>query len=113
MNASRSRSFLWPILAFLLILFCAIPAEAKHLVGGSVSYKYLGRSGPNLKFYKYRVILTVYRDALGGGPQFDEPILIGLYDNGPGQALMQTFSVEPASVVGKRVDPVAAGTPCK
>lgn len=82
------------------------------MVGGSVSYKYLGRSGPNNKYYKYRITFTVYRDATGGGPVFDDPIIIGVYDNGSKQ-LIQTRNLSPASTIGKKVTPVAAGTPCK
>jgi gliding motility-associated-like protein len=114
MPAFRRKPFLlWPLLAFLLIFFAGIPAQAKHLVGGSVSYKYIGRSGPNNKYYKYRVIITVYRDATGGGPVFDNPITIGLYSAGGSRPIIESKSVFPASETGKKINPVSAGTPCK
>ena len=65
----------------LLLLFCfAIPSTllATHIVGGEVSYTYLGND-------EYEIVLTVYRDCGPTNPNqtdFDNPAYFGIYDNG-------------------------------
>jgi gliding motility-associated-like protein len=108
---SRIRKpWFWPLLALLFFFLSCVPVDAKHLVGGSVSYKYLGRSGPNLKYYKYRVSITVYRDATGGGPDFDDPVTIGVYDNAGSKPLLFTTSINLGSQ--RLIKPVSGGSPC-
>lgn len=62
---------------YLLILFVfAFPALrcfATHIVGGEMNYHYIANN-------QYEVTLTVYRDCFNGVPPFDNPAIIGVYD---------------------------------
>lgn len=63
---------------FFFIVFFAIylnNLNAKHIVGGVMSYTCLGNN-------KYKIKLKVYRDCLGGGAGFDSPAEIGVYKCG-------------------------------
>jgi gliding motility-associated-like protein len=54
--------------------------HATHLMGGSMTYQYIGVSGPNLQ---YRVTLKIYRycDASGGGTAgLDASMFLGIYN---------------------------------
>jgi hypothetical protein len=46
------------ILVILLCMVCALMAQASHIIGGQVYYKYLGTNGTNLK---YSITLKLYR----------------------------------------------------
>jgi gliding motility-associated-like protein len=60
--------------------------SATHLVGGSMSYEYLGANGNGT--YKYRITLKIYRDCrktvVG---DFDQSINIGVYEDDSNKAL--------------------------
>lgn len=60
----------------LSILFSAISIEsfATHIVGGTLTYDYLGGN-------QYRIYLTVYRDCLGGQAPFDNPAVVGIFNS--------------------------------
>lgn len=63
---------------FVFILFAPLLAKASHLVGGSMSYEYLGQSGSN---YRYRVTLKMYRDCQTSATEFDPSITVAAYEN--------------------------------
>lgn len=66
---------------FLLMLFAiAFEASATHLLGGIMTYKYLGRTGPGQTKAIYLITITVYRDCLNGQADFDDPLKLGIYD---------------------------------
>jgi gliding motility-associated-like protein len=46
------------LLVILLCMVCALMAQASHIIGGQVYYKYLGQSGNNLQ---YSITLKLYR----------------------------------------------------
>lgn len=52
-----------------VLFFCVQSIHAKHIVGGEITYECLGNVGANSK--KYEVTVTIYRDALSGGAEFD------------------------------------------
>lgn len=54
-----------------MVIFAGI-VQAKHIVGGVMSYQCLGNN-------QYRFTLKVYRDCAGGGAPFDSPAQIGVY----------------------------------
>lgn len=64
---------------FLLLAFIGLAggAKATHLVGGSMSYQYVGRLGNGN--FQYRVTLKVYRDCDASQVPFDPKISIGVY----------------------------------
>ena len=59
----------------LAVLLSAISIEsfATHIVGGTLTYEYLGGN-------QYRIHLTVYRDCFGGQAPFDDPAVVGVFD---------------------------------
>ena len=48
-------------------------ANATHIVGGELNYKYLGSN-------RYEVLLTIYRDCWYGVVGFDNPAAVGIFD---------------------------------
>jgi gliding motility-associated-like protein len=65
---------------FLILLVLSIGrASATHIVGGEVTYKYLGIVAGG---YSYRVSLNIYEDCLNGTPSAiaaDDPAFIGVF----------------------------------
>ncbi len=58
----------------LAALFSFHLASATHIVGGTISYEYLGNND-------YKIRLEVLRDCENGQPDFDNPAIIGIYDD--------------------------------
>ena len=58
------------LISLALITFST---RASHIVGGDIYYDYLGSN--NYKFY-----VSVYRDCLSTGAQFDNPLALAVYD---------------------------------
>ncbi len=74
----------------LLLLFTFVKINATHIVGGEISYDYLG--GGN-----YRIILKVYRDCFNGVPPLDGdgggiPAIITVRTN-LGDSLIGTYNI--------------------
>lgn len=65
----------------VLLFFAALSVKATHLVGGHMSYQYLGRLGNGN--FQYRVTLKIYRDCAASTVPFDDDITITAY-NGSG-----------------------------
>jgi len=64
---------------YILVLwtvFGCLPGtlHATHIVGGEITYRCLGGQ-------TYQVMLTVYRDCYNGRPPFDDPAIVGVYEN--------------------------------
>ncbi len=53
--------------------------QAKHIVGGEVTYKVLKTDGVLGGRAKYEIKFTIYRDALSGGAEFDPVGYFGIY----------------------------------
>ncbi len=58
----------------LLFLICQIKSFATHIVGGEITYTYLGN-------FNYEIRLLVYRDCFNGLAGFDLPAKITVYDD--------------------------------
>lgn len=69
----RISNFLAGLFLFFSFLFFCKPAQATHIVGGEMTYVYLGNNN-------YRITLTIYRDCFYGVPPFDNPAAIGVFD---------------------------------
>lgn len=74
------------ILPFLFFLFSIQPLFATHIVGGSISYEYLGNN-------EYNITLEVLRDCYNGNPAafFDDPAKLGIFDSN--NILVDSFSI--------------------
>ena len=67
------------IFTLLLLLFIGISAQARHIIGGEMTYECLGIDTLN-NTVRYRFTLKVYRDCYGGGANFDDPAEIGIFE---------------------------------
>lgn len=77
-------------LLFTIVVCCiAFSAQATHLVGGSMSYQYIGRLGNGN--FQYRVTLKVYRDCAASTVLFDDEITVGAYNNTGSRSLVNAF----------------------
>lgn len=66
-----------------LSLFFMNPTQASHLMGGNLSYEYLGLNGTTGN-YDYRVTLNIYRLCDPGSSQLPGTMLLGAYQDNPG-----------------------------
>ena len=77
-------------LNFLLAIFLVLPdiSFATHLMGGSITYEYKGRSGSN---YRYLITVEMYRDAFSSTSPvpFDNSIAVGIYYNNTSRSRYQ------------------------
>ncbi len=65
----------------IIFLFAAVQTKASHIVGGEVTYKFLGANDSG---NHYRVSLVIYEDCQNGQPsaiQADNPANLAVYDN--------------------------------
>lgn len=99
---------LYAILCFLSGLFIFTDVSATHLVGGSMSYEYLGLQ--NNGNYRYRVTIKMYRDCAASTVPFDQEIDIGIYNNNADRTLSKTMTVPLITEIP--VDPPSGGSNC-
>ena len=100
-NLRFSRPFHRILLfVFSLVFFANVPAEATHLIGGSITYTYLGTTrGTNL--HRYLVKVDMFRDcSIYHLPQgqtqptpFDPTIDVGVYERTGDTALYTDISI--------------------
>jgi gliding motility-associated-like protein len=123
---SKSIScFVFPLIkfifsAFAFLAFISLPSKvsATHLVGGSITYKYLGiYSG----YYRFQVTVDMFRDAIPPSTQptptpFDQQIDIAVYErtrNSAGDTLLLTTLTVDITTPENRVQPPKASIHCK
>jgi gliding motility-associated-like protein len=93
----------WPILAFVLSLFCPLSSFAMHIIGGEITYEYVEAVGAGQSRYKFT--LKVYRDCNGGGAPFDASAFISIYrGNINSSSRIGTIQVGPPSI--SKIQPV-------
>lgn len=76
-------------------------ARGSHIVGGDVYYDYLGSNN-------YRFYITVYRDCLSNGADFDDPLSLAIYTQNSSVPVQSLYVPFPGSVVL----PVVFNNPC-
>jgi gliding motility-associated-like protein len=105
-----ARKTLGPVLLWL-ILVClpTSPALAKHLVGGSVTYKFIQVING---YYQYRITVDMFRDCLDPqAPRLDDSIIMGFYEaSGNSSAIFTSLSIPMVSL--DNVNPVSGGSKC-
>ena len=99
---------LYTILCFLSGLFFFTDAGATHLVGGSMSYEYLGLQ--NNGNYRYRITIKMYRDCAASTVPFDDEIDVGFYNNNSERTLSKILTVPKITEIP--VDPPSGGSNC-
>lgn len=60
------------------MILLTVSIHARHLIGGVITYECLG-DGMVLNTKNYRFTMKIYRDCYGGGAEYDNPALMGLY----------------------------------
>lgn len=86
------------IISFLLLF--PFLGKSAHIVGGEIYYDYLGSN-------QYRIYVSVYRDCLSGGAEFDDPLSLGIFDQNSN--LYQNVLIP---YTGKTFVPVVFNNPC-
>jgi gliding motility-associated-like protein len=101
------KRFLFQILFFILL----VPlAQATHLIGGSMSYQYLGQNTKGN--FRYKITLHMYRDCkqnVAGTVQFDPKIKIGIYHSNTPKSKYKTVEF---ALVYKNLVPAPGRTDC-
>ncbi len=75
----------WPLLVWLLLL--AGPAQATHLLGGEMTYRYLDANGPAAAPVRYELTVTIYNSSTPGAAPPNTNALVGIYDAQTGEKL--------------------------
>ena len=65
------------VIATLAALFIPLAVEARHIIGGEITYECLGPTTGNSRQYRFK--MKVYRDCGGNGAEFDDPAQIAIY----------------------------------
>ncbi|MFN0016161.1 MAG: PKD domain-containing protein [Saprospiraceae bacterium] len=94
--------FFTPVL--LAAVFCLpAPLFARHIIGGEITYRYLGTNAANENRYEFT--MKIYRDCFGGGAGFDSPGQISIFRGKYTSSLLMTsFQISPQSIT--RLQPV-------
>jgi gliding motility-associated-like protein len=69
------------ILICLFVLSCPRFVKASHIMGGVISYEYLGRNAANPKQINYKFTMRIYRDQFSNS-QLDNVATIGVFMSG-------------------------------
>ncbi|MBK6362646.1 MAG: gliding motility-associated C-terminal domain-containing protein [Saprospiraceae bacterium] len=96
------------IILFLFIAWLPCEVSALHIVGGDVTYKCLGQSGNTVRF---RVLFTMYRDAVSGGAPFDNDAIFGVY-RGNNNNWTYVTQVDQQNVKNVSTIPIITPNPC-
>ncbi|OUJ74184.1 T9SS type B sorting domain-containing protein [Hymenobacter crusticola] len=83
------------LVAWLVLLIVqVVPAAASHLIGGDISYRYLGVSPANNTLYRYRITALIYINSdctpgtnLSNVPDGRSNIFVSLYDKASGNRI--------------------------
>ncbi len=86
-------------LSLLFSLLALTGAQARHILGGYMTYRHVGDS--------VLVKMVIYRDCLGGGAPFDNPASIAVYRDG---VLFQEVMVTALAI--ENITPLPSDFPC-
>jgi len=88
---SFNKSYLFFLFLGFFILLTSQSAFSRHLIGGSITYKYLGTTS-NGKL-KFKVTVDMFRDCSDstGALFFDQTITLAIYERKPGDAFGDTL----------------------
>jgi gliding motility-associated-like protein len=79
---NKPNAYFWKLMLFLMLIAAPVLLNATHLVGGSMSYEYVGKN--NNGTFRYKITLKIYRDCQTSSTQFDQNIELGAYEEGLG-----------------------------
>lgn len=91
----------------LIGILCSSELQAKHIVGGDVTYKCRGINGNKVTF---EITFTMYRDSKGGGASFDNNAVFGIFkQSGNGWNFVEEYIRQPIDIGVIDID---TGNPC-
>lgn len=102
------RSFSY-YLFFIVLLFSSQRMDARHIIGGDISYECMGMDTIN-GTVTFKFVCTVYRDCFGGGAEFDPNFEFGIYV-GRGSN-WSVFEIRNVNLSSKRFIPIDTANPC-
>lgn len=106
MIKNKYSVFFISILVFVGI-FISSDLQAKHIVGGDVTYRCKGIVGNSVTF---EITFTMYRDSKGGGANFDNGAGFGIFKgNGENWVFQRVIPRNPSNVGAINID---TGNPC-
>jgi gliding motility-associated-like protein len=88
------------VLIFTAILL-SFSSKSSHIVGGDIYYDYLGNN-------QYKIYISVFRDCLSNGADFDSPLPLGIFAS---NSNLLVLSVD-VPYSGKNNVPVTFNNPC-
>ncbi|MCX6352742.1 MAG: gliding motility-associated C-terminal domain-containing protein [Bacteroidetes bacterium] len=106
MKLRQLHFFLLSVIIFLL----PFSGYSTHLVGGSLSYTYLGKNTSTGK-YEYKITVSMYRDCKSQ-TQFDTDIDVGLYEDDGSGSLQNKYSLTLSNPKINSIDPQDGGAKC-
>ncbi|WP_223650222.1 gliding motility-associated C-terminal domain-containing protein [Hymenobacter psoromatis] len=75
----------WPLLIWLVLV--AGPAQATHLLGGEMTYRFLDLTGPAAAPVRYEITVTIYNNSNPNAALPNVDALVGLYNAQTGEKL--------------------------
>src|SRR5690554_2737992 len=89
------------LLTILLILILPLQLLASHIVGGEMYYDCLGND-------QYKITVKVYRDCNSDGAEFDNQIILGIFNR------LNNERVDTKGITQPQIDfvPVTFSNPC-
>jgi hypothetical protein len=81
-------------LFFLTLFFVSFSISASHLLGGTITYKYISSTANKIT---YLISIPIYRDCSDGHVELDSSIKIGIYNNDKTKTLYKSESIALAS----------------
>jgi len=103
----KKYSFLSIFFLLVVGVFISNDLQAKHIVGGDVTYRCKGTSG---NFVTFEITFTMYRDSRGGGADFDPNAVFGIFrGNGGSWQFQRSVFQSPSNIANIDIN---TGNPC-
>ena len=89
---NMNRTSIFSRFALFALLLCPAMVEARHIIGGDITYVCLGETTPGMK--RWRFTMHIYRDCYGNGANFDTPAEFAIYKGSEtNNSLFSTYSI--------------------
>ncbi len=72
-----NRTNIFSLCALMALFLFPSLVEARHIIGGDITYECLGEPSPGMK--RWRFTMHIYRDCYGNGANFDVPATFSIY----------------------------------
>ncbi|GAB3577922.1 T9SS type B sorting domain-containing protein [Hymenobacter daeguensis] len=103
------RRFYGSLLLFALLVLGARPAQATHLLGGEMSYRYLDANGPASAPFRYEITASIYSNGLyPSTPGITGPpgsVTVDIYNRTNGAPIPGNFTAQDNRPLGNPIRP--------